>query len=62
MWNMAYKERYESEEFKLFRSLNYRMVLPSKEKNIYLQLEKGYKGEVMFDQFSEGLDPKNSLY
>jgi hypothetical protein len=61
MWNMAYKERYESEEFKLFRSLNYRMVLPVKEKNIYLQLEKGYKGEVMFDQLSEGLDPKKFL-
>jgi hypothetical protein len=42
MWNMAYKERYESEEFKLFRSLNYRMVLAGKEKNIYLQLEKGW--------------------
>lgn len=59
---MAYKERIESEELKLFRSLNNRMVLPSKEKKIYLYLEKGYKGEVMFDQLTdERLDPKKFL-
>jgi Nuclease-related domain len=61
MWNMAYKERIESEELKLFRSLNNRMVLPSKEKSIYLHLEKGYKGEVMFDQQTERLSPKKFL-
>jgi Nuclease-related domain len=37
------------------------MVLPSKEKNIYLHLEKGYKGEVMFDQQTERLNPKKFL-
>jgi hypothetical protein len=59
---MAYKERIESEELKLFRSLNNRMVLPSKEKKIYLYLEKGYKGELMFDQLTdENLDPKKFL-
>jgi hypothetical protein len=61
MWNMAYKERIESEELKLFRFLNNRMVLPSKEQKIYLYLEKGYKGEVMFDQLTERLNPKKFL-
>jgi hypothetical protein len=38
------------------------MVLPSKEKKIYLYLEKGYKGEVMFDQLTdERLDAKKFL-
>jgi hypothetical protein len=58
---MAFKERIESEELKLFRSLNNRMVLLSKEKKIYLYLEKGYKGEVIFDQLTERLDPKKFL-
>ncbi|MCM3692777.1 nuclease-related domain-containing protein [Neobacillus niacini] len=58
---MAYKERIESEELKLFRFLNNRMVLPSKEQKIYLYLEKGFKGEVMFDQLTEELDPKKFL-
>lgn len=58
---MAYRERTESEELKLFRFLNFRMALPSKEKNIYLHLEKGYKGELMFDQFS-GAGPKKIPY
>jgi hypothetical protein len=46
---MAYKERTESDELKLFRFLNNRMALPFKEKNNYLYLEKGFKGEVMFE-------------
>jgi hypothetical protein len=62
MWNMAYKERIESDELKVFRFLNNRMVLPSKEKKTFLYLEKGYKGEVMFDQLTdERLDPKKFL-
>jgi hypothetical protein len=61
MWKMAYKERIESDELKLLRSLNNRTVLPSKEKIIYLHLEKGYKGELMFDHLSERLDPKKFL-
>jgi hypothetical protein len=59
---MAYKERIESDELKVFRFLNKRMVLPSKEKKTFLYLEKGYKGEVMFDQLTdERLDPKKFL-
>ncbi len=61
MWKMAFKERTESDELKLFRSLNNRMVLPSKEKKIYLYLEKGYKGEVIFDQLTERLDANKFL-
>ncbi|SDL92848.1 nuclease-related domain-containing protein [Bacillus sp. OK048] len=58
---MAYRERTESDEIKLFRYLDIRTVLPSKEKTIYLNLEKGYKGELMFDQFTEGLDKSKFL-
>jgi hypothetical protein len=58
---MAYKMRFESDELKIYRLLNNRMVLPSKEKQIYLNLEKGYKGEMMFDQLTERLDKKKFL-
>jgi hypothetical protein len=58
---MAYKERVESDELKIFRILNNHMTLPSKEKQIYSNLEKGYKGEVMFDQITEGLDKSKFL-
>ncbi len=58
---MAYKERIESDELRIFRFLNNRMVLPSKEKQIYLNLEKGYKGEMMFDQLTERLDKNKFL-
>jgi hypothetical protein len=58
---MAFRERRESDELKIFRLLNYRSVLPSKEKLFYTNLEKGFKGEVMFDQLTEGLDPNKFL-
>lgn len=58
---MAFRERRESDELKIFRLLNYRSVLPSKEKLFYANLEKGFKGEVMFDQLTEGLDPNKFL-
>ena len=58
---MAFKERIESDEIKIFRILDNRMTLPSKEKQIYSNLEKGFKGEVMFDQFTEGLDKSKFL-
>jgi hypothetical protein len=58
---MAFRERRESDELKIFRLLNYRSILPSKEKLFYANLEKGFKGEVMFDQLTEGLDPNKFL-
>jgi hypothetical protein len=62
MWKMAYKERIESDEYKLYKSLNNRKVLSFKEKINYLNLEKGFKGEVMFDQIIEkNLDSRKFL-
>ncbi|WP_419956311.1 nuclease-related domain-containing protein [Neobacillus niacini] len=58
---MAFKDRTESDELKNFRSLDNRMILPSKEKQIYSNLEKGYEGEVKFDQFTERLNPNKFL-
>ena len=58
---MAFRERTESDELKIFRILNNRTILPSKEKQIYSNLEKGFKGEVMFDQLTEGLNPNKFL-
>ncbi|MFF2447673.1 NERD domain-containing protein [Neobacillus sp. NPDC058068] len=57
---MTYKPRIESTELIKFRFLNPRMTLSSKAKKRYLNLEKGYQGEVMFDQLTEEL--QNDLY
>jgi len=48
---MFLKERCESEELKVLKALNTRMDLPDKEKQYYLNLQKGYEGEVMFDGY-----------
>ncbi|WHX39373.1 nuclease-related domain-containing protein [Mesobacillus sp. AQ2] len=48
---MFLKERYESEELKVLKALNTRMVLSEKEKQYYLNLQKGFEGEVMFDGY-----------
>ncbi|WP_428910552.1 nuclease-related domain-containing protein [Niallia sp. Krafla_26] len=52
---MILKERTESEELKIHRSLNTRMELSNKEKYHYLNLEKGYEGELKFDQLTENI-------
>lgn len=44
------KHRSESEELKMFRSLNTRKELSKEDLIYYLNLEKGYKGELMFDE------------
>ncbi len=46
---MFLKERSESEELWRMRSLNVRMRLALKDVYYYLNLEKGFKGEQMFD-------------
>ncbi|MCL6573060.1 MAG: NERD domain-containing protein [Bacillus sp. (in: Bacteria)] len=50
---MALEPRSESTELLIMRSLNTRMDLSPKEKKYYFNLEKGYEGEVMFDQLTE---------
>jgi hypothetical protein len=46
---MAFKERTESDLLKCLRILNLRMDLAEDEKQYYLNLNKGYEGEVKFD-------------
>jgi hypothetical protein len=52
---MLLKSRTESNELLAYRYLNTRMELTETEKFHYLNLEKGYKGEVKFDQLTETL-------
>jgi hypothetical protein len=47
------KARCESEELKMFRSLNLRMELTAKEANYFSHLVKGYEGECRFDRLVE---------
>ncbi|MEH7159276.1 NERD domain-containing protein [Neobacillus drentensis] len=56
----TYKQRTKSKELRVFRSLNARMELSSEDKKRYLYLEKGYQGEVLFDQLTSKLT--NDLY
>ncbi|WP_235864055.1 nuclease-related domain-containing protein [Sutcliffiella halmapala] len=49
------KDRLESSELTIMRSLNARMSLGEKEKTYYGNLEKGFKGELKFDQWLENL-------
>jgi hypothetical protein len=52
---MLLKNRTESDELLALRSLNTRMNLSKKDKLHYSNLEKGYEGEVYFDQLSHHL-------
>ncbi len=52
---MIVKPRYASDELKLLRILNARMALQEKDKQNYLNLEKGLEGEVKFDSLMENL-------
>ncbi|WP_144555547.1 nuclease-related domain-containing protein [Bacillus sp. X1(2014)] len=55
-----YKSRVRSKELRVLSSLNVRMELSFKEKQRHAYLEKGYQGEVFFDQLTSEL--KNDLY
>jgi hypothetical protein len=50
------KARVESEELKKLRILNARMSLSVQERNYFLWQEKGYKGELMFDNWLSKLN------
>ncbi|MGF2615164.1 NERD domain-containing protein [Rossellomorea vietnamensis] len=47
------KERLESVELRIYRSLNFRKNLTTKEKQFYAGLEKGFIGEKLFDEWLE---------
>lgn len=55
-----YKSRERSKELRVLSSLNVRMGLSFKDKQRLAYLEKGYQGEVFFDQLTSEL--KNDLY
>lgn len=52
---MIVKPRCISDELKLMRILNARMELEEKDKQNYLNLEKGFEGELKFDAWMENL-------
>jgi len=58
---MLLKERTESEELLVLRSLNRRMVLTEKEKFRYINLEKGYEGELKFDLLANQLQEEKFI-
>lgn len=49
MWKVEYKLRTKSNELKTLELLNNRMNFESKDKQHFLNLKKGYEGEVIFD-------------
>lgn len=51
MWKMLLKSRKESENLLLYRSLFLRASLCEKDVSHYHHLEKGYAGELLFDQY-----------
>jgi hypothetical protein len=60
-WNLPpYKPNMESKEYRILSSLNARMDLSSINKMHYSYLEKGYQGEIIFDQLTSKL--QNDLY
>lgn len=52
---MIIKRRSESPELKLLRNLNCRMKRSEKELNYYINLEKGFAGELQFDKWLKNL-------
>lgn len=52
---MLSKPRVESQELKLFRYLHKRMNFSGEETNYFWSLEKGFKGEKIFDEWMECL-------
>lgn len=52
---MLIKPRYEPVELKILRFLNTRMNLSPKEAGYFLNLEKGFEGELIFDKWLENL-------
>lgn len=57
---MPFKPRIESNELRTLKQLNSRMSLAEKDKKHYLNLKKGYEGEVLFDSMTEKYE-SNSL-
>ncbi|MDR4888037.1 nuclease-related domain-containing protein [Fredinandcohnia sp. QZ13] len=52
---MVYKHRTKPQELVVFEILNKRTELSSKDKQYYVNLKKGYEGELLFDSLTEKL-------
>ena len=52
---MPYKHRTKSYELLILESLNTRMSLSNKDKRHFVNIKKGYEGEVVFDSLTETL-------
>lgn len=48
---MLLKARTESKELRVMKQLNFRMELSENDKQYYLNLKKGYEGEIKFDTY-----------
>lgn len=59
---MAYKNREASKELQILQILYGRMDLNQTEKQHYFNLQKGFEGEVMFDQLVEGAGLHQKFY
>jgi hypothetical protein len=55
------KQRSESKELKVFRALHARIKLSEADRNYYLNLEKGFRGELEFDLLIESLPDENYI-
>nr|WP_106783978.1 nuclease-related domain-containing protein [Lysinibacillus timonensis] len=53
---MILKTRAESLELNILKSLNNRIILSEKDRQYYLNLKKGYEGELLFDTILEMLE------
>ncbi|WP_332249037.1 nuclease-related domain-containing protein [Bacillus sp. J33] len=53
---MHYKFRNKAAELLLLKSLRTRMSLSDKEEQHYLNLKKGYEGEILFDLWTNKLE------
>jgi hypothetical protein len=58
---MLLRGRSETDELLAMRFLNIRMELNAKDKFHYLNLEKGFEGEVKFDQLLENLSEERYI-
>jgi hypothetical protein len=58
---MPYKERTKSEELIILGYLHARMNLEDSDKQHFQNLNKGYEGEVMFDNLTAGLQSKGII-
>ncbi|ADU32484.1 nuclease-related domain-containing protein [Evansella cellulosilytica] len=58
---MILKKRFESDELLILRYLNRRIKLNEKDKFRYLNLEKGFEGEIKFDQLIENIQEERLI-